>query len=94
MKTYLGRPWRAYSAVTFLDTEMTEVVRPEGWHNWNFPEREKTARYAEYGSRGAGATTRSRVAWSRQLSKAEAKAITMEKVLAGSDRWKPIKKKY
>ncbi|HYJ46071.1 MAG TPA: pectinesterase family protein [Pyrinomonadaceae bacterium] len=93
VKTYLGRPWRAYSAVTFLDTEMTEVVRPEGWHNWNFPEREKTARYAEYGSRGAGATTRSRVAWSHQLSKAEAKAITMEKVLAGSDRWKPINNK-
>src|SRR3954468_1379335 len=42
VKTYLGRPWRAYSAVTFLNTEMSEVVRPEGWHNWNFPEREKT----------------------------------------------------
>jgi pectinesterase len=91
VKTYLGRPWRAYSAATFLNTEMSEVVHPEGWHNWNFPEREKTARYAEYGSTGAGANTRARVTWSHQLSKAEAKAITMEKVLGGVDRWKPKK---
>ena len=68
---------------------MSEVVRPEGWHNWNFPEREKTARYAEYGSTGAGANTRARVVWSHQLTKAEAKAITMEKVLGGTDRWNP-----
>src|SRR5207253_2493621 len=88
VKTYLGRPWRAYSAATFLNTEMSEVVRPEGWHNWNFPEREKTARYAEYGNTGAGANTRARVAWSHQLSKKEAKAITMEKVLSGFDGWK------
>ncbi len=32
-KTYLGRPWRPYSSVTFLDTEMSAVVRPEGWNN-------------------------------------------------------------
>src|SRR5437868_2349831 len=89
VKTYLGRPWRAYSAVTFLHTEMSAVVRPEGWHNWNFPEREQTARYAEYESHGPGANPRARVAWSHPLSKAEAKAITMEKVLGGIDRWNP-----
>lgn len=89
VKTYLGRPWRAYSAVTFLNTEMSEVVKPEGWHNWNFPEREKTVRYSEYQSTGAGANLKARVAWAQQLSKAEAKAITPEKVLAGFDNWKP-----
>jgi pectinesterase len=30
VKTYLGRPWRAYAAVTFLQTEMSDLVRPEG----------------------------------------------------------------
>jgi pectinesterase len=89
VKTYLGRPWRAYSAVTFLDTEMSEVVRPEGWHNWNFPEREKTARYAESGSMGTGGNTSARVNWARKLTKAEVKAITPERVLAGSDGWNP-----
>jgi pectinesterase len=89
VKTYLGRPWRAFSDVIYLDTEMSEVVRPEGWHNWNFPEREKTVRYAEFNSTGPGANTRTRVAWSHQLTKAEAQAITVEKVLAGTDGWNP-----
>lgn len=89
VRAYLGRPWRAHSAVTFLNTEMSEVVRPEGWHNWNFPEREKTARYAEFGSSGPGADAAARVPWARKLTKAEAKAITAEKVLGGADGWNP-----
>jgi pectinesterase len=89
VKTYLGRPWRAHSAVTFLETEMSGAVRPEGWHNWNFPEREKTARYAEYGSTGAGAAQGARVGWARRLTKSEVKNITPEKVLAGGDGWNP-----
>ncbi len=89
VKTYLGRPWRAHSSAIFLNTEMSEAVRAEGWHNWNFPEREKTSRYAEYESRGAGANPRARVAWSRQLKSGEAKRITRDKVLGGADNWKP-----
>lgn len=89
VKTYLGRPWRAFSSVIFLSTEMSAVVRPEGWHNWNFPEREKTARYAEFASNGPGATTKARVPWSRQLTGAEAAVITPEKVLGGADGWNP-----
>ncbi len=89
VRTYLGRPWRAYSSVIYLNTEMSEVVRPEGWHNWNFPEREKTARYAEFGSTGPGANTRARVPWSKQLTKSEAAAITAENVLSGADGWNP-----
>jgi pectinesterase len=89
VKTYLGRPWRAYSSVIFLNTQMSEVVRPAGWHNWDFPDREKTSRYAEFNSTGPGANPRGRVAWSRQLTKAKASAITLEKVLGGNDGWNP-----
>ena len=93
MKTYLGRPWRDYSAVTYLNTEMSEVVQPVGWHNWDLPAREKTSRYAEFKSSGPGATTRLRVAWSRQLSKKEARKITLKSVLSGDDGWVPAVKK-
>jgi pectinesterase len=89
VKSYLGRPWRTYAAVTFLNTAMSDVVRPEGWHNWNLPEREKTVRYGEFASAGAGANARARVAWAKQLSKLEARAITIGRVLGGSDRWNP-----
>jgi pectinesterase len=86
VKTYLGRPWRPFASVIFLDTEMSDVVRPAGWHNWDQPERERTARYAEYNSRGPGANPRARVKWARQLTRAEAQAITIEKVLGD---WRP-----
>ncbi len=89
VRTYLGRPWRAHAAVAFLWTDMTSVVRAEGWHNWNAPEREKTARYAEYGNTGEGAPTPRRVAWSRRLTKGEARTMTANAVLTGTDKWRP-----
>jgi pectinesterase len=91
VKTYLGRPWRAFASVAFLNTEMADVVRPVGWDNWRDPAREKTARYAEFNSTGPGANPSARAPWARQLSDAEAKTITGEKVLAGADGWDPTK---
>lgn len=89
VKTYLGRPWRDFASVVFLHTEMSDVVRPVGWHNWDKPVREKTSRYAEFRNSGPGATKGERVSWSRQLSPAEAKRLTSENVLGGSDGWNP-----
>ena len=68
---------------------MSEVVRPVGWHNWDRPEREKTARYAEFNSTGAGADSSARAPWSRPLAAAEAATITAVRVLGGQDGWKP-----
>ncbi|HKG81076.1 MAG TPA: pectinesterase family protein [Pyrinomonadaceae bacterium] len=90
VQTYLGRPWRDFSNVIILNTEMSGVVRSEGWHNWNLPAREKTVRYAEFNSSGPGANRKSRVSWSRQLTKAQAKSITIKSILGGSDGWNPI----
>ena len=88
-KTYLGRPWRPYASTIFLNTEMSDVVRPEGWNNWSQPDREQTSRYAEYGSSGAGAKPNDRVKWAKQLTEAAAKVITLQGVLSGSDNWNP-----
>ena len=90
VRTYLGRPWRDFAQVTFINTTMSDVVRPEGWHNWDRPEREKTARYGEYGSTGPGAGAR-RVPWSRTLTPAEAKALSARSVLRGTDDWDPLR---
>ena len=91
VKTFLGRPWRDFSAAVFLDSEMSAVVRPEGWQNWNLPAREKTARYGEFGSSGEGAAPGARVPWARQLSAAEARALTPKAVLGGADGWNPVR---
>jgi pectinesterase len=85
----LGRPWRPYASVTFIDCEMGNHIKPQGWNNWGKAENEKTARYSEYGSTGPGANPAKRVSWSRQLTREEAEKITIESVLAGADGWKP-----
>ena len=68
---------------------MSEVVRPVGWHNWNQAEREKTSRFAEFGSSGPGANANARVPWSTALGASEAAKISPETVLSGADHWKP-----
>ena len=89
VKTYLGRPWRAFSSVAFLETDMSDVVRPEGWHNWDRPLRERTVRYGERGSTGAGAAEGARVAWARRLTVEEARQLGVQNVLGGADGWRP-----
>lgn len=89
IRTYLGRPWRDYAKTVFLNTEMSEVVSPEGWDNWKKPAAEKAAFYAEHKSTGPGATPLQRVPWSRQLAEEEVAALSREKVLGGADGWDP-----
>ena len=43
-------------------------IRPEGWNNWDKPASEKTAYFAEYNSKGAGANPAGRVNWAHQLT--------------------------
>jgi pectinesterase len=89
--TFLGRPWRKFSATAFIRTELAGNIRPEGWDNWRNPANEQTARYAEYASTGPGAKPAERVKWAKQLTAEEAKTYTVEKILAGSDGWDPSK---
>ncbi len=88
-RTYLGRPWRIYASTIFLNTEMSDVVRPEGWNDWKKPETHQTTRYTEFNSTGPGGNPKERVDWAKQLTKAEAAAITPGKVLGGTDGWNP-----
>ncbi len=89
VKTYLGRPWRDYAQVTFLKMQMTDVVRPAGWHNWDQPNREHTARFSEWGSSGPGARPSERASWATPLSASAAQALTADRVLGGTDGWNP-----
>ena len=83
---YLGRPWRPYARVVFIDSWLGAHIRPEGWDNWRDPAREKTAWFGEYGSKGPGANPKARVAWSRQLSAAEAAAFSRHRFFALPER--------
>ena len=86
---YLGRPWRPYAKVAYLNCELPDLIRPEGWNNWGKESNEQTAYYAEYQSTGKGADPKNRAKWSHQLSKEEYKSYIMENVFRG---WNPVGK--
>jgi pectinesterase len=72
-----------------MHCELAGCIRPEGWQKWNVATPAETVRYAEYKNTGPGAPTGGRVAWSRQLTDAEAAALTLRAVLGGADGWNP-----
>jgi pectinesterase len=86
----LGRPWRPYSRVIYIDTELPATLDPAGWNNWNNPANEKTAYYGEFGNKGPGANFLSRVPWSHQLTSDQANQYLPQNFLAGHDHWNPI----
>lgn len=88
-RTYLGRPWREFAKTVFIRTEMSDVVRPEGWHNWNKPGAEKTAFYREFGNTGAGSALADRAKWADRPGTGEVARYTPAIVLAGEDGWNP-----
>ena len=93
VKVYLGRPWRPYAQTVFINSKLGKHIVEKGWNPWKgdkmFPEKEKTAFYAEYKSTGSGASPKTRVDWSHQLSEKEAKKYTVKNILGGSDQWDP-----
>lgn len=86
----LGRPWRPYSRVVYINTELPADIIAEGWNSWGRMSPDLHAYYAEYHSTGPGANPSARVSWSHQLTKEESAQYRPEVFLAGSDRWDPI----
>jgi pectinesterase len=90
----LGRPWRPYSRVIYINTELPADLNPAAWNNWGKASNEATAYYAESGSTGPGASPAARAPWSHQLTAAEANRYLPGTFLgghkSGPGRWNPI----
>ena len=89
-KVYLGRPWRPYAYTLFIECELGKHIVPAGWHNWGKQSNEETARYMEYKNTGEGANVSERVAWSKQLTKKEAEAVTVDAIFGTQSNWNTI----
>ena len=85
----LGRPWRPYSRVVYIHTELPADIVPQGWNAWGNTPGQTQAYYAEYQSTGPGANPKARSPWSHQLTAAQAARYMPEVFLAGSDHWNP-----
>ena len=86
----LGRPWRPYSRVVYIDTELPTDVIPEGWNAWGKTTATPQAFYAEYRDSGPGANAAARVSWSHQLTARRAAQYRPRVFLAGADHWNPV----
>lgn len=84
---YLGRPWRPYAKVLIINSYLGSIVHKAGWNNWSNVANENTAWYAEYNNQGEGAGTTDRVRWTKTITKAEVKALTITTILDG---WNPL----
>lgn len=75
---YLGRPWREFAQVAFLECSMGSHIKEEGWSLWT-PDvgEENTVRFREYGCAGPGAGGK-RPKWVKLISSAEADEIRDE----------------
>lgn len=88
---WLGRPWRPYATVVFLNTEMGGHIQPVGWREWHPGETHylETVFYGEYNSAPQGADPKSREGHAHQLNAKEAGAFEAERFLSGADHWNP-----
>ncbi|XP_062104621.1 probable pectinesterase/pectinesterase inhibitor 20 [Humulus lupulus] len=90
-KTFLGRPWRDYCRVIFMQSYMDEFVDSVGWHRWdrsNFGLRDSYM--AEFDNWGAGSHTTKRAKWLavHLINATEAQHFTVSSFING-DLWLP-----
>ncbi|KAK4427450.1 Pectinesterase/pectinesterase inhibitor U1 [Sesamum alatum] len=84
--TFLGRPWKEYSRTVIMQSSITDVIDPAGWHEWNGNFALNTLFYGEYQNTGAGASTSGRVKWRGFkviTSATEAQSYTAGRFIAG-----------
>ncbi|XP_057466931.1 probable pectinesterase/pectinesterase inhibitor 13 [Actinidia eriantha] len=78
-KSYLGRPWQLYSRTIIMESEISDIIHPDGWLPWDKDFALNTLYYAEYGNKGAGASVAARVKWPghKVINKEEALKYTV-----------------
>ncbi|KAL3744601.1 hypothetical protein ACJRO7_013812 [Eucalyptus globulus] len=90
-QTYLGRPWKMYSRTVIMQTEISDVINPAGWYEWDGNFALDTLYYAEHANTGPGASTANRVTWKgyRVISAPEAQPFTANQFIVAGSWLKP-----
>jgi len=77
----LGRPWRPFAKVAYIDCYLDAIIRPAGWSVWNNTDHHLTSYFAEYHSNGPGANDGARFAWCHILQERDVEHYSPENVL-------------
>lgn len=89
VRTYLARPWKAYSRAIFMENNIGDLIQPDGFLPWQGTQFLDTCFFAEFGNTGSGANVQKRVKWGKGvLSKGDAIKYTADQWLQASE-WLP-----
>lgn len=84
-KSFMGRPWKAYSRTVVMKTSISSAIDPAGWLAWSGNFALSTLYYGEYMNTGSGAATGGRVNWGgfHIMTTADAVKFTVGNFLGG-----------
>ncbi|CAL0302365.1 unnamed protein product [Lupinus luteus] len=89
VKTYLARPWKAYSKAVFIENVIGDLIQPEGYIPWAPEPNTQFSYFAEFGNTGPGANSNARAKFSKgQITKQEAEKYIAERWIQAST-WLP-----
>eukprot|EP00475_Leptophrys_vorax_P004300 TRINITY_DN12563_c0_g1_i3.p1 TRINITY_DN12563_c0_g1~~TRINITY_DN12563_c0_g1_i3.p1 ORF type:complete len:386 (-),score=8.60 TRINITY_DN12563_c0_g1_i3:361-1518(-) len=63
-RVYLGRPWKEYSTMVYINTQLPKAVLPDGWMTWAGETWNGKPILAEWSSTGPGASP-TRASWAK-----------------------------
>lgn len=88
LPTYLGRPWKARSRTFIFQSQVDDLIHPDGWFPWNGDFALSTCFYSELHNRGEGSSLAHRVKWRciKNITEEHAQKFTVEKFIRGN-RW-------
>ena len=84
---FLGRPWRPFAKVVYLNCQLDAVIHPGGWDNWGNAANERSAYFAEYQSTGPGFMPEKRVSWAHELSASDSEYYSLDNIFGD---WNPL----
>jgi pectinesterase len=89
VKSYLARPWKAYSRAIFMENTIGDLIQPDGYLPWSGNQFLDTCFFAEYNNIGPGSDIKARVKWGKGvLTKADATRYTAGEWIQGG-MWLP-----
>ncbi|OAY36068.1 probable pectinesterase/pectinesterase inhibitor 51 [Manihot esculenta] len=87
-RNYLGRPWKEYSRVVYINCKFESLIAAEGWMPWDGDYALDTLYFGEYKNSGPRSNLSKRVTWSTQIPAEHVNTYSVKNFIQG-DEWMP-----